>query len=101
MLRDPNEALVFLARRESHRSGYHPRLMLAAALYSAGCSRITIGIDEDVSGPSDGLIVYLPASSRSTRAIEKVIDDAVRGGVVKSDVKQRGNTVRLYWRRAT
>lgn len=101
MLRDPNEALVYLARRESKRAGYHPRLMLAAALYSAGISRITIGIDENGAGPSDGLIVYLNPSSRSVRDVEKILEDAISKGIVKSDLRQRGNSVRLYWRKAT
>lgn len=101
MLRDPNEALVFLARRESHRAGYHARLMLAAALYSAGSSRVTVGTDEDAAGPSDGITVYLPAGSRPARAIERVIEEAITKGVIKSDIRQRGGAVRLYWRRAS
>jgi hypothetical protein len=101
MLRDPNEALVYLARRESKRAGYHPRLMLTAALYSAGCSRVTVGIDEDGNGPSDGIIVYIPPSSRSVRDIEKALEDAIAKGVIKSDIRQRGNTARLYWRKAS
>lgn len=101
MLRDPTEALVYLARRENHRAGYHARLMLVAALYSAGSSRVTIGVDEDADAPSDGILVYLPSASQSTRAIERVLEEAIRKGTIKPDVRQRGSAVRLYWRKAT
>lgn len=75
--------------------------MLVAALYSAGSSRVTIGLGDDMSAPSDGVTLYLPAGTKPVRAIEREIQKAVDSGVVKQDIRQRGNAVRLFWKKAT
>lgn len=96
-MRDPNEALVFLARRESRRPGFHERFMLVARLYSAGARHISVGIDEDDRYPSDGVTVHLPTRSQSVADVERVLIDATTSLLVEPP-KQRGHTVRLYWR---
>lgn len=95
-MRDPNEALVFLARRESRLPGFHERFMLVAKLYAAGARYITIGLDEDQRFPSDGVTVHLPASSASVAAVERILND--EASLLAEPPKQRGNVVRLFWR---
>lgn len=93
-MRDPNEALVYLSRRESRLPNFHPRLMFVSALYASGATHVSIGIDEDERFPSDGVVVHLPAARSLVAGIEEVINTHREAF---SRVKQRGSTVRIFW----
>lgn len=96
-MRDPNEALVFLARRESRQFGFHERFKFVSELYAAGASHVAIGVDDDMRFPSNGVTVHLPTAHAAVDAVEGVL--AARASLL-SDIRQRGNTVRVFWRGA-
>jgi len=96
-MRDPNEALVFLSRREMGVEGFHPRLMFVAALYAAGAHHVAIGVDEDARFPSNGATVHLPANHQHATSVERVLEEAIRGRLIRSHPVQRGNQVRVHW----
>lgn len=93
-MRDPNEALVYLARRESRQLGFHAKLMFVVELYSAGARHVAIG--NESGSKSDGVTLQLPSSSKMVMAIETVLNDHAE--LLAAAPKQRGNTVRVHWR---
>jgi hypothetical protein len=98
-MRDPNEALVFLARHEYAAGGprAHERLMFVAVLYSAGASHVAIDAGDTVRSATKGVTVHLPAGRAATRVIEQVIASGIDRHVITSNVRQRGNLVHLEW----
>lgn len=96
MIRDPYEALVFLAKRESTSKHFHPRFMFVAALYAAGAQHISVE-PESRSERSRGIAIHLTANRESTSAIEREIEHALREGIIRANVHQRGNKVEVSW----
>lgn len=95
-MRNPNEALVFLARHE-YSADAHERLMFVAVLYAAGASHVVIDTGESTRPPSKGVRIHLPASHAATRVLEQVLAEAISKRVIAGNIKQRGNVVHAEW----